>query len=167
MSNHFWSQRNREKAAKKHQTHNTTSSTFQKLEHLPRIPVRVWPDGSRPAAQKDNQSVLWKLVKAKLAGESEVAIGLWVSFNPWKLDLDSGRTKKWSMMATQGSSKGRLDATNKGTAQQTNLSPLKHIYWTLIKSVLRRLSCCQSRCCFNHRNEWCFKDKCARTTTTP
>lgn len=52
-----------------------------------------------------------------------------MSFDLWKLDLDSGGTKRWRMTATQGSSKGHLAATHKDTAQQTNLSPLKHTYW--------------------------------------
>lgn len=63
-----------------------------------------------------------------LAAESEVGLGLWMSFDPWKLDLESGRTKRWSIMATHGSSKGCPEATHKETLQQTNLSPLKHIY---------------------------------------
>lgn len=144
MSNHFWSQRSREKAAKSIKHIAPLQVPFKSWSICLKSPWEFDPVGAdlQRKDNKDNQGVLWELeVEAKLAAESAVGIGLWMSFDLWKLDLDGGRTKRWSMMATQGSRKGHRDATHKDTAQQTNLSTPKHVYWTSIKSLLHLLSC--------------------------
>lgn len=111
-----------------------TSTTFRKLGHLPQILARVWRDGSRPAVQRQWEKKKKKKITVffanllKSAAKNEVGIEIWISFDLWKQDLNSGK-KRYRMIATQGSSISHLDATDTDTEQQRHLSSLQHPCW--------------------------------------
>lgn len=65
----------------------------------------------------------------KLAAKNEAGKEIWISFDLWKEDLNSGQ-KRYRTIATQGDSIGHLDATDTDTEQQRHLSSLQHLYWS-------------------------------------